>query len=314
MEKRKVSIVISAYNEEGNIEVLYKALKAELLNANLESYEILAVNDGSRDKTLEICTKLSQEDENFKVIDFERNFGHEIAMTAGLDYASGDAVIFMDADMQHPPKLIPEMIKHWQEGYEVVLTRILKNEQKSWARSLIVKIYYLLLNFFSDVKIPPATPDFRLIGKRYIEILRKMDEQERMFRGMLNWLGTKNVKVIEFEAPERFSGTTNYNFRASMKLAVNSIVQFSIKPLRIATYLGILVAIFAFFFASFVLFEYFAYSKPATGYTTIVILISIFSSVQLIILGIIGEYIGRIHIETKRRPLYFAKLIQKKDD
>ena len=141
-----------------------------------------------------------------------------------------------------------------------------------------------------------------------------MEEQERMFRGMLNWLGTKNVKTIEFEAPKRFSGQTHYNLKASMKLAINSIVQFSIKPLRIATYLGIISAIFGVLFAIFVIFEYFAYSKSATGYTTTVILILIFSSIQLVLLGIIGEYIGRIHLETKKRPLYFAKLIQKNDE
>lgn len=303
-----VSVVVSAYNEEGNIEKLYNELKKTLQGIN---HEILFVNDGSRDNTLKLCTKFANEDEKVKVVDFERNFGHEIAMTAGLDYAKGDAVIFMDADMQHPPEILLQMIKAWHEGYDVVLTRILKNEQKSFLRTLIVNIYYFILNALSDVKIPRSTPDFRLIGRRYIEILRRMDEQERMFRGMLNWLGVKNAKIIEFTAPKRFAGKTHYNFKASLKLAINSIVQFSIKPLRIATYLGAISAFFAVFFGIYVFYEYFAYSKAATGYTTTVLLILFFSSVQLIILGIVGEYIGRIHLEVKKRPLYFAKLITK---
>ncbi len=306
-----ISIVVSAYNEEGNVMELYKELTKVLQQADISLYEILFVNDGSKDKTFEICHSIIMEDERVKIIDFERNFGHEIAMTAGLDNAKGEAVIFMDADLQHPPAIIPDMIKHWKEGFDVVLTRILKNDQKSLFRTFIVNIYYFILNLLSDVKIPRATPDFRLIGRRYIDILKRMDEQERMFRGMLNWLGTKNAKIIEFNAPKRFSGETHYNFRASLKLAINSIIQFSIKPLRLATYLGVLCAVFGFLFGVYVLYEYFAYSKPATGYTTIVLLILLFSSVQLIILGIIGEYIGRIHLETKKRPLYFAKVWQK---
>ena len=311
MEKRSISIVISAYNEEGNVEILYQNLKQELAKCDLDSYEIIFVNDGSKDGTLEICKNLVNKDETVKIVDFERNFGHEIAMTAGMDYATKEGILFMDADMQHPPSLVPEMIKNWQEGYEVVLTKILKNEQKSLLRSLIVWFYYFVLNVFSDIKIPPSTPDFRLLGKRYVDVLKGMKEQERMFRGMLNWLGAKNVKILEFDAPKRFSGVTHYNFKASMKLAINSIIQFSVKPLRFASYIGLILAFLSFIFAGFTIYEYFAYSKSATGFTTIVVLILLFSSIQLIILGIIGEYVGRIHMETKKRPLYFAKLIKK---
>jgi glycosyltransferase involved in cell wall biosynthesis len=307
-KKGLISVVISAYNEEGNIPKLYEELTKNLEG---ENYELLFVNDGSKDGTFTECEKLLKADERVKIVDFERNFGHEIAMTAGLDYAEGEAVIFMDADLQHPPEILPQMIKHWKEGFDVVLTRILKNEQKSFLRNFLVNIYYFILNLLSDVKIPRSTPDFRLIGRRYVEILKTMNEQERMFRGMLNWLGTKNCKIIEFSAPKRFSGETHYNFKASVKLAINSIIQFSIKPLRLATYLGIFFAMFAVLFGFYVLYEYFALSKPASGYTTIVLLISVFSSVQLIILGIIGEYIGRIHLETKKRPLYFAKKWQR---
>ena len=314
MEKENrdsISIVVSAYNEEGNVAKLHEELTKVLSSINIKEYEILFVNDGSTDRTFEICNEIMQKDSNVKIFDFERNFGHEIAMTAGLNNAKYDAVIFMDADLQHPPHIIADMVKHWQEGHDVVLTRIITNKQKSFLRKIIVHAYYFILNSLSDVKIPHSTPDFRLISKRYVEILKRMDEQERMFRGMLNWLGTKNAKIIEFHAPERFSGVTHYNFKASMKLAINSIIQFSIKPLRMATYIGLLGCIFAFLFGGFVIFEYFTKSKIAGGYTTIVMLILIFSSVQLIILGILGEYIGRIHIETKKRPLYFGKKWEK---
>jgi glycosyltransferase involved in cell wall biosynthesis len=310
--KNTLSIVVSAYNEEGNIIKLYEELTNVLSTLNLQDYEILFVNDGSKDKTFELCNNLMEGDARVKIIDFERNFGHEIAMTAGLDNAVMEGVLFMDADLQHPPQVIPEMVKNWQDGYDVVLTRILSNKQKSWLRSLIVRFYYFILNFLSDVKIPPATPDFRLIGRRYVDILKRMEEQERMFRGMLNWLGFKNAKIIEFNAPNRFAGKTHYNFSASLKLAINSIIQFSIKPLRLATYFGILCAITALIFGLHTIYEYFAFQKPASGYTTIVFLISFFASVQLIILGIIGEYIGRIHLETKKRPLYFAKKWERK--
>jgi dolichol-phosphate mannosyltransferase len=309
-KKSYISIVVSAFNEEGNILKLYEEIIRNLkISPQIKEYEIIFVNDGSKDRTLEICTELAKKDKSVKILDFERNFGHEIAMTAGLDYASGDAVIFMDADLQHPPSYIPLMIKEWVNGYDIVLTKILKNDQKTFLRTIVVSAYYRILNFFSDIEIPKATPDFRLIGRRYMEILRNMNEQERMFRGMLYWLGAKNAKILDFEAPKRFSGKTHYNFRASLKLAINGIVQFSIKPLRIATYLGLISATFALLFAGFILFEYFAYKKAASGFTTTVLLISFFSSVQLVILGIIGEYVGRIHLETKKRPLYFSKLI-----
>lgn len=315
MEKKEsVSIVVSAYNEEENIERLYNELSKIMMACGLAWYEILFVNDGSLDKTFEACFSIALIDENVKVIDLERNFGHEIAMTAGLDYARGEAVIFMDADLQHPPAYIPQMIEAWKNGSETVLMKITDNEQKSAVRKILVSGYYSILNFMSDVTIPKSTPDFRLIGKRYIEALKRMNEQERMFRGMLNWLGTKNTSIIEFKAPNRKFGKTKYNFSVSLKLALNSIIQFSIKPLRLATYIGAFLAISGILFASFTLFKYFVYKIPATGMDAIVMLILFFAAIQFVTLGIIGEYIGRIHLETKRRPLYFARVIQKEND
>lgn len=310
--KNSVSIVISAYNEEGNINQLYTELTKVMKEVKIDYYEILFINDGSSDNTFKTCKELMEKDKNVKIFDFERNFGHEIAMTAGLDNAKYEAVIFMDCDMQHPPYLLKEMIEQWQNGFDVVLTKIKTNYQKSFTRNIVVKTYYYILNLLSDVKIPHSTPDFRLIGKRYVDILKTMDEQERMFRGMLNWLGAKNAKIIEFNAPKRFSGKTHYNFSSSLKLAINSIIQFSIKPLRLAMYLGILSAFFAILLSIYVLFEYFTAAKVVNGYTSIVMLILLFSSVQLIILGIFGEYLGRIHLEVKNRPLYFGKKWEQK--
>jgi dolichol-phosphate mannosyltransferase len=276
-------------------------------------YEIIFVNDGSRDKTLEICKNLAITDASVIVIDFTRNFGHEIAMTAGLDHAIGDAVLFMDADLQHPPSLIPDMVRYWHEdGHELVLTKIKKNAQKTFFRKMIVKAYYQVLNFLSSTEITESSPDFRLISRRYADMLKQMNEQERMFRGMLSWIGTSEAKVIEFDAPKRFAGTTHYNFKASMKLAVNSILQFSIKPLRVATYLGLMSAFISTLFGAFTIFEHLYYKMPSTGYATLVIIMVFTASIQLIVLGIIGEYIGRIHLEVKRRPLYLSKIISGK--
>ena len=305
-----LSIVISAYNEEGNIYELYNQLVFNLQKFTNLQYELLFVNDGSTDKTLEKCIELNTKDKCVKIINFARNFGHEIAMTAGLDYAKGNAVIFMDADLQHPPHLIPEMIEKWQSGYEVVLTKRLDNEGQSYFGKLCGFLFYKLINILSEVPIPANTPDFRLIGKRYIDILRKIDERDRMFRGLLNWVGISNAAEISFIAPKRFSGKTHYNFIKSLSLAVSSVVQFSIKPLRFATYIGIISAIIACCFGVYTIFEHFVETKPSNGYATLVCIIAFFSSIQMVMIGILGEYIARIHIETKGRPLYFAELIE----
>ncbi len=314
-KKRSLSIVISAFNEEGNIAILYEQIKKHMSTTNLDKYEIIWVNDGSQDGTLAECKKLVAADAQCKIINLTRNRGHEIAMTAGMDHANYEAVIFMDADLQHPPEYLPQFIKLWQDGHDIVLTSRISNESDSFLGKFSGLLYYKILNFLSDVKIPKQSPDFRLVDRKYITILKQMGENDRMFRGLLNWIGVADSAIIEFKAPKRYSGKSKYNLRKSLHLAIDGILQFSTRPLRLATYVGILAIFFVAIVAAFTLWEYFVKGVPQNGYTTTIITIIFVSSVQLIFLGIIGEYVGRIHLEVKKRPLYFAQLIEhKKDD
>lgn len=307
MNKKTVSIVVSAYNEEGNVEALHKELKKVLKEVNLDEAEIIFVDDGSSDKTHEKCLKLQKKDCNVKIVHLKRNFGHEIAMTAGMDYASGDAVIFMDADLQHPPHYIKQMVEEWQNGSDIVLTRRVDNVDTSIFYKFCAKSFYKILNLLSDTKIPEKTPDFRLIDRKYIDFLKNFNEQDRLFRGLLSWIMPNDrVKVIDFVAPERLSGESKYNFRKSLQLAFNSIVQFSVKPLRFSTYLGLVTALISGLLGLYVIGEHFVMHRPTPGYATIMTTVIFLGSVQLIVLGIIGEYIGKIHMEVKKRPLYMA--------
>lgn len=313
-DKKSISIVISAFNEEGNIAALYKEIKTHMHDVPLEWYEIIWVNDGSSDATLAECMKLINTDRSCKVVNLTRNCGHEIAMTAGMDHATGDAIIFMDADLQHPPRYLPKLISLWQEGRDIVLTRRMNNEGEGFIHKMMGLLYYKILNFLSDVQIPKQSPDFRLIDRKHIEILKQMGETDRMFRGLLNWIGVNNSATVEFDAPKRHSGKTKYSFRKSLRLAVDGIIQFSNRPLRVATYVGLMAIVIVAAIAIFTLVDYFVKGVTQNGYTTTIMTIIFVSSVQLVFLGIIGEYIGRIHLEVKKRPLYFAEIITHEDD
>ena len=241
----------------------------------------------------------------------KRNFGHEIAMTAGMDYAKGDAVIFMDADLQHPPVYIPQMIELWQQGKEIVLTKRVDNKDTSALYKLCAKTFYFILNKLSETKIMESAPDFRLLDRKYVDFLKGFNEQDRLFRGLLSWvLPKENVAMIDFVAPERFSGESKYNFMKSLRLALNSIIQFSVVPLRLATYLGLISAFAALLLGGYVFIEHFFLHNPTPGYATIMVTVVFLGSVQLICLGIIGEYIGKIHMEVKKRPLYMADYVE----
>lgn len=236
-------------------------------------------------------------------------------MTAGMDYAKGDAVVFMDADLQHPPVYIKEMVKYWQEGTDIVLTKRVENQATSKFYDMCAALFYKVLNFLSDTKIPAKTPDFRLIDRSYIDFLKKFSEHDRLFRGLLSWaMPNDNVKVIDFVAPDRFAGVSKYNFGKSLALALNSIVQFSTKPLRLSIYLGLLTAFISGILGLYVIVEHFVLNRPTPGYATIMTTIIFIGSVQLIVMGIIGEYIGKIHMEVKNRPLYIAEYKDAKKD
>ena len=303
-----VSVVISAYNEGESVNELHKELTKVMKDLPLKKYELVFVDDGSSDDTYAKCQKLQAKDSHVKIVHLRRNFGHEIAMTAGMDYALGEAVIFMDADLQHPPFYIKEMVKYWQEGTDIVLTKRVENEATSKFYDFCAAAFYKILNYLSDTKIPAKTPDFRLIDRSYIDFLKKFNEHDRLFRGLLSWaMPNENVKVIDFVAPERFAGVSKYNFRKSLALALNSIVQFSTKPLRLSIYFGLLTAFISGLLGLYVIVEHFIMNRPTPGYATIMTTIIFIGSVQLIVMGIIGEYIGKIHMEVKGRPLYIAE-------
>lgn len=303
-----VSVVISAYNEGESVNELHKELSKVMKALPLKDYELIFVDDGSSDDTYAKCQKLQSKDKHVKIVHLRRNFGHEIAMTAGMDHAKGEAVIFMDADLQHPPFYIKEMVKYWQEGTDIVLTKRVENQATSKFYDFCAAAFYKILNFLSDTKIPAKTPDFRLIDRSYIDFLKKFNEHDRLFRGLLSWaMPNDKVKVIDFVAPDRFAGVSKYNFRKSLALAFNSIVQFSTKPLRMSIYLGLITAFISGILGLYVIVEHFILKNPTPGYATIMTTVIFLGSIQLIVLGIIGEYIGKIHMEVKGRPLYIAE-------
>ena len=314
MPNKLVSIVISAYNEQDNVGELYKQLQKNIKDINNVDFEFIYVDDGSSDKTLANCQKLQKKDKRVKIVQLKRNFGHEIAMTAGMDYAKGDAVVFMDSDLQHPPVYIPQMVKLWQEGNEIVLTKRVDNKETSELYKWCAKAFYYVLNLLSDTPVMASAPDFRLIDRKYVDFLKEFNEQDRLFRGLLSWIMPHNkVAVIDFVAPERFSGTSKYNFIKSLRLAMDSIMQFSVLPLRLATVIGLLGAVFALVMGIYVFVEHFFLHNPTPGYATIMVTVVFLGAVQLICLGIIGEYIGKIHMEVKKRPLYMADYLEQKD-
>ena len=250
----KVYFIISAYNEESNVEVLVKSLTEELSKIYFENYELVFVNDGSTDATLENLINLQKNYRKIIIINQSKNFGHEMAMTAGLNYVAQEhtngkyAVLFMDADLQHPVELAVKMIALWQNGKQLVLTKRMDNEDTGWRYKILGNTYYWILNMMSDVKIPRNMPDFRLLDKKYVQWINQLNENDRMFRGMLSLVGLRDAHIIEFKAPKRLSGTSKYNFLKLYKLAIDSVIQFSIKPLRVATFIGFLGCVLSVLF------------------------------------------------------------------
>ena len=310
MKKQLVSIIISAFNEQDNVVPLYQELIKTTDEIKDMDFEFLYVDDGSTDETYERCLLLQKTDPRVKIVQLKRNFGHEIAMTAGMDYAKGDAVIFMDADLQHPPHYIADMISLWQKGNQIVLTKRTDNQATGKLYKLCAKTFYFILNKLSDVKIMESAPDFRLLDRKYVDFLKDFNEQDRLFRGLLSWImPNDHVAMIDFIAPPRHAGKSKYTFFKSLKLAVNSVLQFSVAPLRLATYLGLITAFCSGLLGVYVFIEHFFLNKPTPGYATIMITVIFLGAVQLICLGIVGEYIGKIHMEVKKRPLYIADYV-----
>ena len=304
MKNKKVTLVIPMYYEEKVVEECYQRVKENLNKLEDYEYEIIFVNDGSTDKTLEILEAIAKQDENVKVISFSRNFGHQAAVTAGLQYVSGDAIVIMDADLQDPPELIPEMLKLWEEGNEVIYGKRKARKGESAFKLFTAKMFYKTLNALSDVEIPKDTGDFRLVDRRVVDTINSLPEHNKFLRGLFSWVGYKQTP-FEYERKERFAGETKYPLKKMLKLASDGIVSFSTKPLKLVGVLGIISIIISIGILIYALISYaLKLNNLSAGWTSIMVVVTFFAGVQLTAIWVIAEYIGRIYDETKQRPQY----------
>lgn len=302
---KKISIIIPAYNEEESLPYLYDRLKKLMDDMKNYEFEVLFVNDGSKDKTIKIIKEFRQKDERISYVDFSRNFGKEIAMIAGLDYATGDCVIFMDADLQDPPELIPELVKYWEEGYDDVYARRSSRKGETWLKKFTSKMYYKVLQSLTRVPIQKDTGDFRLLDRRCVNALRKLRESQRCSKSMFSWIGY-NKKEVLYERDPRIAGKTKWNYRKLIDLAIDGITSFTTSPLRISTYLSIPTFLMLFVYFIYVIIKCITQNVAIQAFQAVILLILFFSGIQILLFGIIGEYLGRIFNETKNRPLYFV--------
>jgi len=298
------SIVVPLYNEEEVIDECYKRLTETMKDAGGE-YEIVFVNDGSRDRTMEIIREFATMDDKIKIISFSRNFGHQTAITAGMNYASGKAVIVMDADLQDPPHVILDMIAKWKEGYDVVYGKRIKRLGETAFKKITAKVFYRVLNALTDVAIPNDSGDFRLLDKKVIDVLKTLPERNRYVRGLIGWVGFKQT-AVEYIREERFAGETKYPLRKMIKFAADALTSFSDKPLKISMFLGVFISIIGFIYLVVVLYMALFTEKTVAGWASLAVMLLFFNGIILIILGTIGQYISRIYDETKARPLYIV--------
>ncbi len=300
----KVSLVIPMYYEEQVAEECYKRVTKVLKELKDYDYEIIFVNDGSKDKTLPILEEIAKKDKKVKVISFSRNFGHQAAVTAGLKYVTGDAIVIMDADLQDPPELVPDMLKKWEEGYEVIYGKRKKRDGESAFKLLTAKAFYETLNKLSDVEIPKDTGDFRLVDRKVVDVINSLPEHNKFLRGLFSWVGFKQY-AYEYERKERFAGKTKYPLKKMLKLAKDGILGFSSKPLKVVGGLGILSVIISIAILIYSILSFaFSLNNLTAGWTSIMCTVTFLSGIILISLWMIGEYIARIYDETKQRPQY----------
>lgn len=300
-----ISIIVPLFNEELVIAEMYSRLTQVLNNANFD-YEILLINDGSRDKTLSVARDICAADRNVKLISFSRNFGHQVAITAGIDKASGHAVVIIDADLQDPPELIPKMVDKWTEGYQVVYGARRKREGERLFKRLTASLFYRILRRMTLVDIPVDTGDFRLIDRRIVEQLKQMRERTRFVRGMVSWVGFKQCK-LEYVREKRLAGETKYPFKKMLKFALDGILSFSQVPLKFASAFGFICSGISFLALVYgLIIKYLFPQQAIPGWASIFVGLLFLGGVQLICLGVLGEYLGRIYEEVKQRPLYIA--------
>ncbi len=302
---KQLSIIVPIYNEEQILPELYQRLTdaAEKITSD---YELIFVNDGSKDSSIDLILRLSKEDSRVKYIDFSRNFGHQIAVTAGLDFSSGQAVVIIDGDLQDPPELIPEMYEKYKEGYPVVYAKRKERKGETWFKKFTAKSFYRIMQKMTTIDIPLDTGDFRLIDRKVVDNLKNMTEQNKFLRGQIAWMGYKST-YVEFIRDERRFGTTGYPLSRMIKFAIDGITGFSNKPLVYVRNMGIIVSILAFLIMLYALYSYFVLERTITGWTSMIVASMFIGGIQLLSIGIIGEYIGRINTDIRNRPLYIVE-------
>lgn len=303
--RKLISIVVPCYNEEETVEVFYQ--QVEKVTKDLPyQFEYIYVNDGSRDLTDDKVKLLIIKDMRVKLINLSRNFGKESAMLAGLKYSSGDAVAIMDVDLQDPPELLPQMIKYWEQGYDNIYTRRKNRDGEPPIRSFFAKKFYKIINHISEVEIIDGARDYRLFSRQVVNDLLKLQETNRFSKGLFSWIGYRGI-CLEFNHVERVAGSTKWSFFKLFNYAIEGITSFSNSPLRLATYVGLLIAFTAFLYLIYIIFNTLIYGNAVEGWASTICIILFLGGVQLLFLGIIGEYIGRIYIESKRRPNYIVR-------
>lgn len=299
-----LSVVVPVYNEEDVFEEFYRRLSSVLQSIPMQS-EIIVVNDGSRDGTLAILKRLYSQDSRIAVVDLSRNFGKEIALTAGLHRASGDAVVVIDADLQDPPELIPALIGEWQNGFDVVYAQRLMRQGEGFIKKTTAHLFYRLMQHVGRVRIPEDTGDFRLLSRRATQALNSLNEQHRFMKGLFTWIGFPQ-KGVPYERDPRHAGNTKWNYFGLFNLAIEGITSFTTGPLRLATFIGLITATGAFVYGIYMIMRTLFFGNPVPGYPSLIVIVLFLGGVQLTAIGIMGEYLGRIFNETKNRPLYFV--------
>lgn len=298
---KHVVLVVPLYNEEENVDALLASIK-EVFAPLPYSYEVILVDDGSRDRSLQVVRQRATEDEHIKYISFSRNFGHQNALKAGLDKADGDCVISMDADLQHPPSLIPSMLNKWEEGFDVVYTVRQEGADLSVFKKKSSSTFYKMLNWLSEIDVEQGTPDFRLIDRKVLNVLRDLNEYDLFYRGLVKWVGFRQVS-LPYQQAERFAGKSKYTVKKMMRFALQGITSFSIRPLYAAAYLGFAISLLSVLYIPYAVISYY-FGYTISGWTSVIVTVAFFGGLQLTILGIIGIYLGKLFMHAKGRPLY----------
>ena len=304
-EKKLVSILVPAFNEEEVLNILYERLVNLMNNTNNYNFEVLLVNDGSTDNTLSIMKDLRKNDKRFNYLNLSRNYGKEIAMIAGFDYIKGDCVIILDADLQDPPELIPEMLTFWEQGYDDIYAKRKSRKGETFLKKFTAKMYYRTLQSVTKIKIQKDTGDFRLLDRRCVEALKQLRESERYTKGLYSWIGY-NKKELLYDREPRAAGKTKLNYRKLINLSIDGLTSFTTAPLRWSALIGVFVSFIAFIYMLVIIFKTIFLGVDVAGYASTMVVILFLGGLQLIFLGIIGEYLGRAFYESKGRPLYFT--------